>query len=98
MAASERNSLPKDFLSVEQAADFWDTHSLGDYAEQLKPARVSFKIGRRVHVLAVDPEIAAGLRAASKIRGLSPETLANLWLRERLSREAKPARRRRRAA
>jgi hypothetical protein len=89
MAASKKAPIPKQFRGIEEAAAFWDSHSLADYAEHLTPAKVRFQLRRRVHLLAVDPEIAAQLRAASRARGLSPETVANLWLRERLAAEPK---------
>jgi len=71
---------------------------VADYGEQLKRAKIRFQLRGRVHLLAVDPEIAAQLRAASRARGLSPETVANLWLRERLAKEPKRRRPSRRAA
>jgi hypothetical protein len=89
MPASKKASIPKRFRSIDEAAAFWDSHSLTDYAEYLTPARIKFRLRHRVHLLAVDPDIAAQLRAASKARGLSPETVANLWLRERLAAEPK---------
>jgi hypothetical protein len=89
MAASKKVPIPKGFRSIDEAAAFWDSHSLADYAEYLTPTRARFQLRRRVHLLAVDPDIAAQLRVASRARGLSPETVANLWLRERLAAEPK---------
>ena len=98
MAGSKKEPIPRDFRSIAAAADFWDSHSVADYAEYLKPAKTTFKLRGRVHLLAVDPEIAVELRAISRARGLSPETVANLWLRERLASEPKRRQRHRRAA
>jgi len=98
MAASKKDPIPRDFRTIDAAAAFWDRHSLADYVEYLKPANIRFRLRGRVHLLAVDPDIAAQLRAASRARGLSPETVANLWLRERLAKEPKRRRASRRAA
>lgn len=92
MAASRKDPIPREFRTIDAAAAFWDNHSLADYREQLKPANIRFRLRGRVHLLAVDPEIAAQLRAVSRARGLSPETVANLWLRERLAKEPKSRR------
>ena len=89
MAASKKDTIPTEFATIDAAAAFWDSHSLADYVEHLKPANIRFRLRGRVHLLAVDPDIAAQLRAASRARGLSPETVANLWLRERLAKEPK---------
>jgi erythromycin esterase-like protein len=98
MAASKKDPIPKDFPTIDAAIAFWDRHSVADYAEHLKPANVRFRLRGRVHLLAVDPDIAVQLLAASRARGLSPETVANLWLRERLAKEPKRRRQSRRAA
>jgi hypothetical protein len=98
MRASKKEAIPSTFDGIDEAADFWDTHSLADYTQYLKPASVTFKLTGRVHLLAVDPEIASQLRAISRAHGLSPETVANLWLRERLASESKRRRRPTRAA
>lgn len=31
--------LPKEFRSHEEAAEFWDTHSITDYEEFLEPVK-----------------------------------------------------------
>jgi hypothetical protein len=98
MAARKKELPPPDFDSVAEAAEFWDGHSLVDYEEYLKPAKLEFRLRRRVHLVAVDPAIALQLRAVSQARGLSPETVANLWLRERLAKELKRPRSHKRAA
>jgi len=97
MAAGRRRTIPEDFSSIAEATDFWDSHSVGDYRRYLKPTKLTVQLRRRVHLLALDPEIAAQLRAVSRARGLSTETVANLWLRDRLTKEAK-SRKSRRAA
>jgi len=97
-ASNKQEAIPRAFDGLEEVADFWDTHSLADYTQYLKPARVTFKLTGRVHLLAVDPKIASELRAISRAQGLSPETVANLWLRERLASESKQRRRHKRAA
>jgi hypothetical protein len=98
MGTSKRDRLPKSFRSIEAAAEFWDTHSVADYEEYLKPVRMTVRLSGRVHLLTLDPTVASELQAVSKARGLRPETVANLWLRERLQAESKRRRSSRRAA
>lgn len=95
MAESKRRRAP-DFDSIEEAAEFWDTHSAADVVTV--PDDVVFRITGSVQVLALDPALARELRRLSRARGLSPETVANLWLRERLVAERPPRRSKHRAA
>jgi hypothetical protein len=79
--------------TVEEIAEFWDTHSLADYWEQTEPAE--FEISpdvRRRYLVAVDPDLLTRLRCVAHRRGVSTESLINLWLEQQLSNiEAKAA-------
>lgn len=93
MPSYKREQIPKHFRSLEKAGDFWDTHDLTDYWDQTKDVSVSFRLKRTRHFLAIEPGLARELRAAAKARGVSPETIANLWLREMLGKVRAPLRR-----
>ncbi|MCL5995330.1 MAG: BrnA antitoxin family protein [Chloroflexi bacterium] len=69
--------------SDEQAAEFWDTHSLADHWDQTY--EVDFEVRAQRHRrVTIDPEVFARVEAQARVRGVSPETLVNLWLAERL--------------
>lgn len=69
--------------SVEEISEFWDSHSLSDYWDQTKDA--NFEV-RAIHKrrIALDPEIYSKVETKARNRGISPETLINLWVIERL--------------
>jgi hypothetical protein len=69
--------------SLEEIADFWDTHSLADYWDQTHEATFEVRAQRRRRIT-LDPDVYAQVEAQAHTRGLSPETLVNLWLQERL--------------
>ena len=74
--------------SLEEIAEFWDTHSLADYWDQTH--EVEFEVtAKRRHRVTLDPDVYAQLETQAQARGILPETLVNLWLAERLQ-EAKP--------
>ncbi len=73
--------------TIEEIADFWDTHSLNDYWDQTQEVAFEVRAKRRRRVT-LDPQVYAKLEAEAHTRGISPETLINLWLAERLQ-EAK---------
>lgn len=69
--------------TLEEIGDFWDTHSLADYADEIHEVEFEVRAPRR-HRIALDPEVYAQIEAQAQRRGISPETLINLWLLERL--------------
>jgi len=94
MARAKTASIPRHFRTAEAAGRFWDTHDLADRWNQTEPASVAFHLQRQLHLFAVEPRLARELHAVAAARGVSPETIANLWLRERLAKESATRRRR----
>lgn len=73
--------------SYRDIGEFWDTHDLADYWEQTRPAEFDVDIRTEVTYYPLDVVLAARIRAAAQRRGISPETLLNLWVQERLQQE-----------
>jgi len=69
--------------TLEEIAEFWDTHSLADYWDQTHEVEFEVRAKRRRRVT-LDPDIYAQVEARARTRGIVPETLVNLWLAERL--------------
>ncbi len=69
--------------TLEEVANFWDTHSLADYWDQTHEVEFGIRAKRRRRVT-LDPPIYAKVEAEARVRGILPETLVNLWLAERL--------------
>ncbi len=87
MPKNSKGAIPKHFRTLEEAGEFWDTHDPGDYWDQTEEVTMSFHLKRKRHLFSIEPEIARRLRSAAASRGISPETIANLWLREMLAKE-----------
>ena len=69
--------------TLEEIADFWDTHSLADYWNQTHEVEFEVRAKRRRRITLV-PTIYAQVEIQARKRGILPETLVNLWLVERL--------------
>jgi len=84
---SENNARPVTTISkastIEEIAEFWDTHSLADYWDQTHEVEFEVRIPRRRRIT-LDPDIYAQIQSQARSRGILPETLVNLWLGERL--------------
>ncbi len=69
--------------TLEEIAEFWDTHSLADYWDQTREVEFEVRAKRRRRVT-LYPEIYTRIAAQAHASGLLPETLVNIWLAERL--------------
>ena len=67
----------------EEIGDFWDSHSLADAWGKTREVELEVRALRR-HRVTLDPQVYTELEAQARVRGLTPETLVNLWLAERL--------------
>ncbi|MEZ4861015.1 MAG: CopG family antitoxin [Caldilineaceae bacterium] len=78
-----KDQLPENFTSIEEAAEFWDTHSLADYWDQTHEVEIEVRAPRRQWV-ALASELAQQVTEHAQREGISVETLVNLWVSERL--------------
>lgn len=80
-----RDPIPEEFGSEEEAAEFWDTHSLADYEEFLEPAEVDVDIRRRRFEIEVDESVFRGLAEQARTAHTSIKDLASQILKEKLA-------------
>lgn len=79
-----KDPLPEQFDNIEQAVEFWDTHSLADYQESWKDVKCEVDIKRRTYQISLDSGLYQKLRRVARARGVSADTLVNLWLQEKV--------------
>lgn len=70
--------------SIVEMAEFWDTHDATDFDHQTHEVTMEFDLRAHRHYIAIDPDLLVGLRELAQARGISLESLANLWLQERM--------------
>jgi hypothetical protein len=85
---NENNDGQKSSISQagtpEEIGEFWDDHSLADHWDQTQ--EVEFEVrAQRPRRIAVDPDLYERLAEQARTRGVTPETLINQWLSERLA-------------
>jgi hypothetical protein len=76
--------LPDEFRSEDEAAEFWNTHSITDYEEFLEPVEVQVDIKRRHFEIEVDEESFMALRDSAKRQHKPIKQLASEILKQRL--------------
>lgn len=87
MGNAKTNQIPK-FNSLQEIADFWDTHSLADYDDETHEVEITFDPSARRTYVGIEPELLADLKRIAQERRVSLQTLVNVWLRQRVDKLA----------
>lgn len=81
--SKNRSSISK-VQSYKEIGAFWDTHDLADYWGETESVEFEIDIQSEVTYYAIDKELSAKIRDIAERRGVSADTLLNLWLQEKL--------------
>lgn len=83
MAANNRSSISQA-ETLEQIGEFWDTHDFTDYDDSARPdVEITFS-----GAVAIEAELLAALDEQAVQRGVTVETLVNLWLQQKLAEQS----------
>jgi hypothetical protein len=74
--------------SLEEIGEFWDKHSLADYWDDTREVAFTVRAARRRRIT-IDPDVYGQIEVLAHQRGISPETLVNLWVVEHLKKGGK---------
>jgi hypothetical protein len=85
---SRSKSSTSKAQSYQQIGEFWDDHDLSDYWDQTQPIEFEFDIQSETTYFPLDIALSRRVLSIARQRGVSPETLVNLWVQERLQEEA----------
>lgn len=86
MVENKVSSISKS-NSLEQMGEFWDTHDFTEF-DDMQVADVKFDFSCAV---TIEPELLSGIANFAHLRGIQVETLANLWLQQKLSEQTQAA-------
>lgn len=82
---AHRDPLPEEFRTIEQAAEFWDTHDLTDYEDVWK--EVNFEVNVKPSPetsVKLEPQVAKQRAARARAQKVSLQDLTNRVLKEYL--------------
>jgi hypothetical protein len=80
----EKVSTISQASTLEEIAEFWDTHSLADYDAETYEVEMTFDPSARRTYVGIEPELLSELRSIARERRITTQTLINLWLRQRV--------------
>jgi hypothetical protein len=81
-----RKSSVSEARTYAEIGDFWDEHDLSDHWGATRPVRADVDLESEESLYAVEKGLSDSIRRAAKERGVSPHTLINLWLQEKIQR------------
>lgn len=81
---TRRKSSVSEARTYAEIGDFWDEHDLSDYWDATRCVRADIQLQSEESLYAVEKGLSDTIRRAAKERGVSPHTLINLWLQEKV--------------
>lgn len=80
-----KDPMPDEFASRAEVAEFWDTHDITDYLDELQPITVRFSdtVTHGV-IITFEPGTFDEICELARERNTSPEKLVHQWIVERL--------------
>jgi hypothetical protein len=84
MAENNVSSISKAD-TIEGIGEFWDTHDFTEFDTDAPD--VEFNISRTVPI---EADLLSMLEEQARLRGVSVETLVNLWLQQKLAEQTRP--------
>jgi len=82
---SESKTSISGASSYVEIGEYWDNHDLNDHWEQTSPAEFDVDLRSSSIYFPIQRTLAEQLRVAADVEGVSPETLLNLWIQERVA-------------
>ena len=80
----DRKSSVSKARTYAEIGEFWDEHDLSDFWGRTRPARADVELESEESLYAVEKGLSETIRREAKERGVSPHTLINLWLKEKV--------------
>lgn len=67
-----------------EIGEFWDSHDLSKFWDKTKHARFDVAMESEVTYYAMDKKLSQEVQELAHRRGVSADTLVNLWIQEKL--------------
>lgn len=84
---AENKSSVSKASSYQEIGEYWDAHDLGEVWDKTEEVKFEVDLESDVFYYAVENSLSSKLHIIAEKRGVSAETLVNLWLQEKLNQE-----------
>ena len=79
------DSIPEEFASYDDAADFWDTHDTTHFPDAFQTVKLVSQFRGRHYEIEIEPDVLNTLRKRARQRGVTPGHLVSALLRQQLA-------------
>ncbi len=79
----KKSSLSKA-SNYDEIGEFWDSHDTMEYQDQTKEVEFEIDLVSDVNYYSIAKSLSEQLRLIAQKEGVSPNTLLNLWIQEKL--------------
>jgi hypothetical protein len=81
----KNKKIPEEFKTLEEAAEFWDTHDSMDYEDVLEDVEITVDLQKRHYIIELDKNSAELLQESALKRGIPTSNLAGELLKKQLT-------------
>jgi hypothetical protein len=75
--------------SYRELGDYWDSHDLGEVWDATREVELEVDLRSRRRYVSLEPALSRRVAEIARTRGVSPETLVNLWVREKVGKDVR---------
>lgn len=86
MKKKVKSKIP-EFKTLEEEANFWDTHDITDFEDETEDVDIVFELDKprdKTLIVRLQRDFKDQLEKVARSKGLNVSTLARMWLIERL--------------
>ena len=84
---AENKSTISKANSYHEIGEYWDSHDLSEVWDKTEEVKFEVDLQSDVFYYAVETSLSSKLHSIAEKRGVSAETLVNLWLQEKINQE-----------
>lgn len=80
-----KNKIP-EFKSIQEEANFWDTHDITDFLDEIKPIKAVYTPSEKKEVMAIRmaPSLKKQIEEIARGYDISSSSLIRMWIVDRL--------------
>ena len=84
MEKRKKEPIPEEFKTLEEAGEFWDTHSASDHWDQMEDVVLEVEIRDRRFAVLLEDAVYHAVEELAATKGVQPDTFLNEYLRREL--------------